>query len=207
MDKDDLALWLSIVATAVSIFSFFISSLVAAWRMWRERARLSFAVSKVIQKNSDGKQFNQVKIKVSNLGLRPIILTAFKALGKTGSYHMGDTGSYHMGDTDPTAAAYGVAIDVFPKHLNPGDTIKFYPVSIEALQQNQTDPNNPTHHFSPWIYFVLVDNFGKYHYMYAQDVLRQLHMVKTWRPRTKWQELVNLITRKLLFRKIKKQKF
>lgn len=171
----------------------------AAWRMWRERARLRFAVSKVIQKNSDGKQFNQVEIKVSNLGLRPIILTAFKALGKTGSYH--------MGDTDPTAAAYGVAIDVFPKHLDSGDAIKFYPVSIEALERNQTDPNNPTHHFSPWVYFVLVDNFGKYHYMYVQDVLRELHMVKTWCPRTRWQRLVNLISRKCLFRAMKKQRF
>ena len=198
MDKNDLALWLSIVATAISILSFFTSCLMAAWRMWKERAQLRFAVSKVIQKNSDGKQFNQVEIKVSNLGLRPIIITAFKALGKTGSYH--------MGDTDPTAAAYGIAIDVFPKHLNPGDTIKFYPVSIEALEQNQTNPNNPKHHFCPWIYFVLVDNFGKYHYMYVQDVLRALGMVKTWRPRTKWQKLVNFITRVRLFYRVKKQK-
>ncbi len=199
MDKNDLSLWLSIVATAISILTFFMTSLVALWRTWRERARLRFAVSKVIQNNSDGKKFNQVEIKVSNLGLRPIILTAFKALGRTGSYH--------MGDTDPTAAAYGIAIDVFPAHLNPGDTIKFYPVSVEALERNQTDPNNPAHHFSPWIYFILVDSFGKYHHMYVQDVLRALHMVKTWRPRTRWERIVDFIPRKRLFRQIKKQKF
>ena len=112
-----------------------------------------------------------------------------------------------MGHTDTTAAAYGIAIDVFPAHLNPGDTIKFYPVTIEVLERNQTDPKIPTHHFNPWLYFILVDNFGKYHHVHVEDVLKRLHMVKAWRPRTRWQRIINFVSRKRLFREIKKRTF
>lgn len=193
MDNNDLSLWLSIIATTISIASFFVSSTFAVWRMWKERARLRFAVVKVIQKTSSQATFNQIEIKVTNIGLRPIILTSFKAISPTSSYS--------MGDNDPTAAGFGTAIQVFPVKLEAGDTVKFYPMTTEALERNQTNPHNPLQHFDPWLFFAVIDNFGKYHHMYVQDVLRALHMIKKWRPRTKWEEIKNWYLRKKLFSK------
>lgn len=195
METNEIAIMLSVLATITSILSFFLGS----WRSYRERARLRFGVSKVIQNNSDGRTFNQIEIKVTNVGLRPTILTGFKAIA--------ENDSYYMGDTDPTAAAYGIAVDVFPAHLEPGGTIKFYPMSIEALERNQTDPKNPKHHYSPYTYFVTIDNFGKCHHIYVQDVLRALQMVKSWRPRTRWESVRDYFIRQRLFKRLKKQEY
>ncbi|MDE1170870.1 MAG: hypothetical protein PW734_06655 [Verrucomicrobium sp.] len=193
MNKTNLSLMLSMAATAISIFSFFGS----AWRSWRERPRLRFTFCRVIQRVNGEKEFNQVEVKVSNIGFRPITLTAFKAIAKNGLYH--------MGDTDPTAAAYGVAKDVFPVCLNAGNTIKFYPLTVEGLIKNQTDPGNPSHHFGRWIYFVLVDGFGGYHHIYVQDILKCLMVPQVRSPRTKWRKAVDFISRQFLFRAVKKR--
>lgn len=199
MTKNDLALLLSIVATGISILSFFKSTITEIWKTWNERTRLRFAASKVIQKNSDGKQFNQIEIKISNIGLRPITLTAFHAIS--------DNSLYNMGDNDPTASLYGVILDVFPAHLKPGDTIKFYPMTIEALISNQTDPKDHKKHYSPWLYFTVLDSFDTYHYIDVQHVLKILHMMDTWHPKTQLEKIKDFFLRKRLFAKSKQINF
>lgn len=173
MNKSD---WLSVLATVISILSFFVSALVAVWRSWRERPRLRFAVTKVTRLAQGEKQYNLVEIKVSNIGFRPIIVTAFIALGQNATYF--------MGDIDPTAASYGKAVDVFPTQLHPGSTIKIYPLTLEALEQNQA---NLTKLEYRWLFFVIVDSFNNFFQMHIQDILFELDMSKSWRPRTKWE--------------------
>lgn len=185
MDKSD---WLSVLATVISILSFFVSGLVAVWRSWRERPRLRFAVTKTILRTEN--EANLIEIKVSNIGFRPIILTAFIALGwKT---------TYFMGDIDPTTASSGRAVDVFPTQLHPGSTIKFYPMTIKALEQNQANLTKPEYR---WLFFVVADSFGNFFQMHIQDVLFELSISKSWRPRTKWEHAKNFILLRYLAKK------
>ncbi len=178
MNKSD---WLSVLATAISILSFFASALIAIWRTWRERPRLSFSINRVIRHTHD-EEFVLVEVKVSNIGFRPIILTSFAALGRSTTYF--------MGDIDPTAAAYNRAIDVFPIQLQPGNTIKFYPMTIEALEQNQANSAVPEYR---WLFFVVVDSFGKFFHMDIYDVLFELSISKKWQPKTRWQRIRSFI--------------
>lgn len=196
MEVENISLLLSLVATVLSVLSF----MGASWRIWRDRPRLRFCVSKVTQHNTaDGKKFNQLEIKISNLGFRSIILTGFKAIGRTGVYY--------MGDNDPTAMAYGICEPVFPANLASGQTLNIYPMTVDALERNQTDPQDPKHHFNPYEFFVLEDSFGHYHPIYVQDVLRALHMVKTWRPRRGIKKLTGFLYRKWFFYKAAQHKF
>jgi len=196
MGEDSASFWLSVIATVLAVLSF----CGAGWRLWRDRPRLRFTVATVIQHNTtDDKKFNSLQIGTCNLGFRPIILTGFKAVGRTGAYY--------MGDNDPTAMAYGVGVQVFPKMLNPGETLKIYPLAIEALQRNQTDPQNSKHHFNPWQFFVFEDSFGKTYPLPVQEVLHVLHLPNSWKRPKGWGKLIAFFQRKWFFYKYVRNRF
>ena len=122
MNVGNVSLILSIVATTLAVLSFGVT----LWRLWRDRPRLIFYVTKVnFHNRPDGKTFKMLQVKTCNIGFRPIILKKFIALGKSSSYQMG----IH----DEPAAAYGIEDQIFPTILNPGETLTFHPISISAL--------------------------------------------------------------------------
>jgi hypothetical protein len=186
----ELSIILSVVATTLALLSF----CGGVWRLWRDRPRLNFYVAKArIRNRPDGQEFLLVQVKACNLGFRPIILTRCVFLGAKSLYSMG----IH----DEPAAAYGVDDQKFPSILEPGETLTFHPISVDALEKNQTDPKDPKIFHDPYKYMILKDSFGRNHYARVEEILWNLHLLKSRVPRTRLQKLHDFVTRYLLVRK------
>lgn len=119
---------------------------------------------------------------ICNIGYRPILLTRFTGLGQTSICQ--------MGIDDEPAAALGRDYQKFPKLLQPGETLKIHPFSVETLRRNMTDPGDPKVYFDPYRYFVVVDSFGRFHAMDAEDVLFELRILKTRKRPRGWFKVV-----------------
>ena len=187
---------LAIIATTLAIASF----CGTLWRIWRDRPRLIFYVTKAnIHYIRDKKKFTitMLQIKACNIGFRPIILTRFVALG--------NEGSFSMGIHDEPAAAYGVEDQRFPSVLEPGKTLTIHPMSIEALDKNSIDPLDPKVFFDPWKYFVLIDSFGRFHHMKMEDIRWDLGMDKKRVPLKGRQKVLEFFQRKSLFYRAKRK--
>jgi len=138
-----------------------------------------------------------LQIKASNIGFRPIIFTRFAAVG--------ENGAFDMGIHDEPAAMYGIEDQIFPSIIEPGETLTFHPLGIDALERNQTDPKDPKVMFNPWKYLVLTDSFGRFHHMNMKDVRWNLQMEKERKPMKLWQKLLEYYQRKRLLRHAKTQ--
>jgi hypothetical protein len=150
----------SIVATTIALLSFGGQ----AWRLWRDRPRLTFYVGPITFKDfPKGSNTRMLQILACNIGYRPLVLMKFAAVG--------ETSTYHMGINDEPSAALGIQDQRFPVLLEPGKTLKFHPIGIEALRRNQTDPGDPAVHHDPYRYFVIVDSFGRFHPMNVDEIL------------------------------------
>ena len=102
----DIDIPLSIIATVLALLSF----CGEAWRIWRDRPRLTFYVMPVTFTNVP--KFGQLKmmrLMICNVGYRPIILTKFMAFG--------ETSSFTMGIDDEPAAIFGEENERFPTLL------------------------------------------------------------------------------------------
>lgn len=185
---------LSIIATTLAVAAFGGQ----AWRIWRDRPRLIFFARPMTFKNIP--HFGEMKmlqVLICNVGYRPIILTRFAAVGKTSSFQ--------MGIDDEPAAALGVQDQRFPTLLEPGKTLKINPIGIEELKRNQTDPQDPTVHYDPFRYFVIVDSFDRMHPMDVEDVLGELGLLDRRRSYSGWSKIARLLQRKRFLASAKKR--
>lgn len=129
MSAENISITLSIIAVTLAVASF----CGTLWRIWRDRPRLIFYVTKTAIHNvPDNRTFTMLQIKACNIGFRPIILTSFVGLG--------NKSSFSMGIHDEPAALYGVEDQRFPSILEPGKTLTIHPMSIEAFEKNSIDP-------------------------------------------------------------------
>lgn len=194
MVAKDISLVLSTVATTLAIASFCGTT----WRIWRDRPRIVFYVTKAnIQDRSGNEISKMIQMKICNIGFRPIIVIKFLALGKNSSYHMG----IH----DEPAAAYGIEDQRFPSEIKPGGTLTFHPMPIGALENNLTDPKDPKVFFDPYKYFVVVDNFGKFHYIEMNEIKWSLGMGNIPGQIKGIQKITNFCRNYLFFYRAKRQ--
>lgn len=195
MGKENLSLIISIVAVSISVATFFINSL---WRTWRDRPRLSISCKKVeIVSESDDRRFPMVRIGISNIGYRSIILT--------GCAFIGEKGSYFPGAYDQPAVAYGIHDRKFPVSLDPGQTLDIHPISIGALERNWTDPDDTKALFNPYLYFVVIDSFKRYHSERVRDMRWALHMEKSRKPDSFWMKLKGFYERRRILAAYRKR--
>jgi len=188
----DIDVPLSIIATTLALASF----CGGAWRLWRDRPRLTFYVKPITFTNVPKfGELKMVRVMICNVGYRPIMLTKFMAMGDKSSY---------MGIDDEPAAIFGKEDQRFPTILQPGEALKIHPMTIESLERNSTKPDDAKTHFDPYKYFALVDSFGRFHPLDADEVRWQLRLTTThFRPRL-LQKPGRWIVKKLLMRKQKK---
>lgn len=178
MDLSAVDIPLSIVATVLALLSF----CGEAWRLWRDRPRLTFFLMPVTFTNVPKfGEMKMVRIMVCNVGYRPIILTRFVAFA--------ERGYFAMGIDDEPAAIFGKEDQRFPTLLEPGQTLKIHPTSPEIIERNTTKPADEKVHFDPWQYFALIDSFGRLHTIEIEEVKRHIGLSsKPMRPKW-WQRL------------------
>lgn len=181
---------LSIIATILALLSF----CGEAWRLWRDRPRLTFYFRPVTFTNVPKVgELKMVRVMVCNVGYRPIILTKFMAFG--------ERSSYTMGIDDEPAAIVGREDQRFPTLLEPGQTLKIHPTSPEVIERNATKPTDDKTYYDPWKYFALVDSFGrlypidveevKFHLQLGSKLVRSKWWQKPWRSIAKKRFLRN----------------
>lgn len=187
-------IWLSVIATVLALLAFSRE----IWRTWRDRPRLTFYVDRVTFR--DVPHFGdmmRIRILICNVGYRPLILVRFRALG--------ETSAYSMGIHDEPAAALGAEDRRFPVKIEPGECVTIHPLGVEALERNQTDPNDEKVHFDPWRLFVLEDSFGRFHPMEIEDVKRELRIGERWTHYRGLRRLKRWWSRQRFLRRIKKR--
>ena len=194
MTLGDLDIPLSIIPTILALLSF----CGEAWRIWRDRPRLSFYVFPVnfvdVPKVGD---LHYARILVCNIGYRPIILTQFAAFGATSSFSMG----IH----DEPALIAGKPERKFPALIDPGQSLELHPLSIAAIKRNAEKPEADNVHHDPWRYFVLIDSFGRFHPIDMDDVHWNLRLSNR-RIRTKWWQKPTLwVSKRWCLRKARKR--
>lgn len=178
MEFNDLSILISIVAATLAVLSF----MGTVWRLWRDRPRLFIYLGKMnILNRRDNAKFQMLEVRVSNVGFRPTILTR--------CVFVGDSSAYHPGIDDEPAAMYGVRDQKFPAIINPGETVIFHPIGIDAIERNMTDPKNPKHHFDPYNYMCLVDSFGKLYHVEMDQLRWQIGLLKSWSNPKFWSRL------------------
>lgn len=183
---------LSIVATTLAVASFGGQ----AWRIWRDRPRLTVFVTPITFTNVPRiGEMKMLQVMICNIGYRPIVLTRFIGVG--------NSSSFDMGIDDEPAAVLGRQDQRFPTLLEPGKTLKIHPIGFEELKRNQTDPEDPKVHFDPFRYFIVLDSFGRMHPLDVQDVLGALHL-QTHRKSRVHIKLVHVIRQKLFLRRARK---
>jgi len=134
---------------------------------------------------------------ICNIGYRPIVLTRLVAVGATSTYH--------MGIDDEPAAVLGKQDQRFPSLIEPGETLKIHPIGIEALRRNITDPADPKVYHDPFRYFVLVDSFGRFHPMDAEDILFKLHILTRREVPRGWRSVLRGWGRRRFLRSARKR--
>lgn len=160
---------LSIVATVLATLSF----MGGIWRFWRDRPRLNHYVQVVTFKNVPHfGDIDQIRFMICNIGFRPIVLVRFRAFGVNGAFS--------MGIDDEPLAALGIEDRRFPIKIDPGECTKIHPISLAALERNQTDPNNEMVQYDPWRVFAVEDGFGHFHPIEVEDVKRELRIGSGW---------------------------
>lgn len=188
-----LAIILSIIATVLSVASF--SGTV--WRTWRDRPRLLFYVTPMTFTNVPKVgELKMLRVMISNVGYRPIMLTRFMGFG--------EKSSFTMGIDDEPAAMFGQDDQKFPTLLAPGETLKIHPISIAAMEQNSTKPDNVKKFYDPWKYFGVIDSFNRIHPIEVEMVRFHLRMLKKYVHPKWWQRPSRWIARCWFLRRARK---
>lgn len=190
----DLAIILSIIATALSVASF--SSTV--WRTWRDRPRLLFYVTPVTLANVPKLgELRMARIKISNVGYRPILLTGFMGFG--------EKSCFAMGIDDEPAATFGKDDQRFPTLLAPGNTLTIHPITLAALERNVAKPENETHFYDPFKYFAAVDSFDRLHEIDADELRFRLRLTTQLVQPKWWQRPKRWFSKKLFLKKSRRR--
>lgn len=174
MNFDSFDVPLSLIATALALLSF----CGEAWRLWRDRPRLTFYVTPITFTNMPKiGEMKMMRLMICNVGYRPIVLTKFMAFG--------EKSSFSMGIDDEPAAMFGQDDQRFPTLLEPGQTLKIHPTSPAIIERNSTKPDNAETFFDPWKYFAIIDSFGRLHTIEIEEVKLHLRLPSA-RTRVRW---------------------
>ena len=171
---------LAIISTVLALLSF----CGEAWRLWRDRPRLSFYVHRITFTNLPKVgEMEFVRLTICNIGYRPIILTKFMAFG--------ENSLFSMGIDDEPFAAFGKEKQMFPSIVEPGQSIKIHPTTPDIIERNAKKPQDEKTYYDPWRYLALVDSFGRLHPLDIEDVKWHLQLSsKRIRPR-RWRKVLH----------------
>jgi len=121
-------------------------------------------------------------MKVCNIGLRPIILTQFIALGSQCTYNFG------IGDE--LDAASGEINQIFPSIIHPGKTLTLNASTFEVFKKYSKDL---------WLYFIVVDSFGLFYQYNVGDIRWKLGLDKNRKIDSRFDNICGFFRRRWLF--------
>jgi hypothetical protein len=104
-----------------------------------------------------------------------------------------------MGCYDELAFYTGKKDQKFPMIVNPGQTISFHPLTVSAIEENAKNSSD-----YQWLYFALVDSFGKCYNTSIKDVKWHLGLDKIRAPSTYKHKFKFFFLYRKLFRKHKR---
>lgn len=110
-----------------------------------------------------------------------------------------------MGIHDNPAAAYGIEDQKFPSIMEPGTTLTFHPIGIDALEENAIDPKDPKVFFDPYKYMVLMDSSGRFHSEKISEIRWHIGLDHEYHPPTAMDKISEHIRKVILFRDVKKR--
>ena len=168
---------IALISVAIALLSF----AGGVWRIWRDRPRLLFFVSSVQFRDQGDRQIsNFLKITISNVGFRPSIIK--KAL------FIGDRAAFHVGMHDEPGILYGIRNQKFPVIINPGQSVEFHPVIVDALSRNRAEIE-----CKRYKYLLLIDGFNHKFALRMEDIL-ELGVLKVRRPLKGWWRKMKFYT-------------